>query len=422
MRSRFFSFLYLFLFTFMSMAQPFPILNSADNSRAGSPAPSSSASTSKNKKKKKPSRGGNKQPAHQKEKKEQQKSAEDSNKGKSKPNASNKNKQRKGKNNNSRRRNTTSAAATAKTAQPEAPQKQNNNSNELPAGLLVRGENGRARAVFSPANDIEGQYYNNIPHASRRMSLNHCHYSDNSLGISMPMPMPMSAAAAATYVPPPPRFRHRSFTSSQRRISSARMHAPLALAINDDYPVPIQHYQGVPMSAPATNLHFNQRGRSQTVSHNASMTGRHVTMSQAPLGQVLAPPEPRLDNADRRRHPHRDSVPNADLTLDHSNTIRIPTIMLQKASSEEQADDQSGPLTGEKLAMKRLQDMISSMRVLTDTPKSPTLSSPNPTAHPIAHPTARFDSILEEDEDDEHDEAELDKEQEDTNATAAVSC
>ncbi|KAI7828509.1 hypothetical protein BX661DRAFT_224474 [Kickxella alabastrina] len=156
----------------------------------------------------------------------------------------------------------------------------------------------------------------------------------------------------------------------------------------------------------------------------------------------------------------RASVSNVGLAVDPDHSIRIPTIMFQKPKtvdySKGAARDVSGngtvtPVTGdglrgaeteefgESLAMQKLQEMISSMRsfykpkqekaVVTqqtaiakteaevhfgteaeaeaevEAVKADVMQTP---LTPAAHPTSRFDSILEEDEDDESDEAKLD--------------
>ncbi|KAJ1796728.1 hypothetical protein LPJ59_003567 [Coemansia sp. RSA 2399] len=227
-------------------------------------------------------------------------------------------------------------------------------------------------------------------------------------------------------------------------------------------------------------------------------------MSQAQPGNVLAPYLPSLSRTSSSGAAtgttfasggyfasRRASVSNTGLAVDPNNTIRIPAIMFQKSNAAEQttappagarasaspsssssADALVTPMSAvdekvavaaeagakdrvssETLAMRRLQDMIESMRKLSSAkPVAPrdsavptppmSASEPGPVvsaskstadvdplsdaaattppassaAEPsvaapsssAAHPTSRFDSILEEDEDEEDDEAKLD--------------
>ncbi|KAI9506050.1 hypothetical protein BX070DRAFT_219248 [Coemansia spiralis] len=268
-----------------------------------------------------------------------------------------------------------------------------------------------------------------------------------------------------------------------------------------------------PLSAPIQGLVAGARGRSQSVSTHTNMTGLRISMAQSRPGNVLAPHMPALARAASSGSTlqanayanggyfasRRASVSNVGLAVDPSHSIRIPTIMFQKQKSDEQvypsntkvAVDGTAALITPKSAieekavddaektetkaqdspaMRRLQEMIESMRKLSSgsvanedsaaasvattestattsaaalavaassasssRTSSPLASLPSkgtdaastgieaPEASsiasmpaitlpptPAAHPTSRFDSILEEDEDTEDDEAKLD--------------
>ncbi|KAJ2878042.1 hypothetical protein IWW38_006421, partial [Coemansia aciculifera] len=224
-----------------------------------------------------------------------------------------------------------------------------------------------------------------------------------------------------------------------------------------------------PQSAPA----YDGRGRSQSVSNHVSLTGLRISMAQSRPGNVLAPHLPLLSRASSSGGPvavqantyanggyfatRRASVSNVGLAADLSHSIRIPPVLFQRRSFDPTAaaaaeagggggdaeaqggGSSSSSSSGESPAMKRLQEMISSMRALGPAPSAATaavaksaeahdgpvdddgaedlaLDSPaevaesvaEPAAAAAAHPTSRFDSILEEDEDADDDEANLD--------------
>ncbi|KAI8324169.1 hypothetical protein GQ54DRAFT_78304 [Martensiomyces pterosporus] len=277
----------------------------------------------------------------------------------------------------------------------------------------------------------------------------------------------------------------------QRSVSSAQFGNPL---LHPTQPRRLSSATAsVPESIPAGSGAV-PRGRSQSVSSHISMTGLRISMAQSRPGNVLAPHVPLLSRSGLASGAvqantyanggyfatRRASVSNVGLAVDPSHSIRIPAIMFQKPGAEElppssatatenaprssvstSSAEAAGPSTpatparqmqqrpgseegaggNESLAMRRLQDMISSMRALghpqqqsaqsTKTPSSdvaaagkvdalPPISLP-PT--PAAHPTSRFDSILEEDEDDEDDEDELEDGEiaDDSSATATNS-
>ncbi|KAJ1641865.1 hypothetical protein LPJ64_006226 [Coemansia asiatica] len=147
------------------------------------------------------------------------------------------------------------------------------------------------------------------------------------------------------------------------------------------------------------------------------------------------------------------SVPAAARPLEASDLLATPVTGGSNSSDLMNITGLDEPSAGEALAMQRLQEMISSMRALTQpqsqtqktTTKTHTQQTPAqaqlqqvPSAKladvdmttsaaaiqmpptPAAHPTSRFDSILEEDEDDEADEEILDAEAaEDSSVTAS---
>ncbi|KAJ2610148.1 hypothetical protein EV177_004120 [Coemansia sp. RSA 1804] len=277
-----------------------------------------------------------------------------------------------------------------------------------------------------------------------------------------------------------------------------------------------------PLSAPALGALAGMRGRSQSVLTHSSTAGLRISMLQSRPGNALAPQLPALSrtqsNGSATGQPgafasggyfasRRASVSSTGLAVDPNNTIRIPAIMFQKPGVEDQSAATSAPPTAaalatptsaadekapadanaadqtrsETVAMRRLQDMIESMRKLGGTKPAgprdretavptPPLSAtetaaasaseagletttvsatasaapseavPSATADsgvapsssaapaagasptPSAHPTSRFDSILEEDEDSEDDEAKLDADaQSDSAANASES-
>ncbi|KAJ2763567.1 hypothetical protein IWQ57_005531, partial [Coemansia nantahalensis] len=206
------------------------------------------------------------------------------------------------------------------------------------------------------------------------------------------------------------------------------------------------------------------RGRSQSVSTHFSSTSLRISLAQSQPGNVMSPHLPLLargaygaaGQAPQSAYAsggyfasRRASVSNVGLAVDPSHSIRIPTILFQRSRSTtdhhqappkdpatgEPLTPQSGDpaaandgagLAGEDLAMQRLQEMISSLRALgagktaasaADAPSLPQpdapLSDPADAAPetpiamlptPAAHPTSRFDSILEEDEDTDDDD------------------
>ncbi|KAJ2879887.1 hypothetical protein H4R27_005052 [Coemansia aciculifera] len=362
----------------------------------------------------------------------------------------------------------------------------------LPMAMIVAGVNGRARVLFNPppqqeyADDVAAdspppQFVGQprFPAGSsqpRRSSMSHYNSSSNGggsrmrytsgdgLGLVSPGAghSMYSAPATARCVTTPPEFRQRSLTSTQLRVS-----APVFT------PQQQYHYQAPatpvaqamprepPMSAPA----YDGRGRSQSVSTHVSLTGLRISMAQSRPGNVLAPHLPMLSRASSGGVPgaqantyanggyfatRRASVSNVGLAADLSHSIRIPAVLFQKhaerrshdsaESGTSDAEAQDAPASGESPAMKRLQEMISSMRALGSTPSTPRSAEPHNVASPAAvamedgegdlapvslvgdaalaesavqqapaaHPTSRFDSILEEDEDADEDEANLD--------------
>ncbi|KAJ2661117.1 hypothetical protein IW148_003505 [Coemansia sp. RSA 1199] len=88
---------------------------------------------------------------------------------------------------------------------------------------------------------------------------------------------------------------------------------------------------------------------------------------------------------------------SSGLAVDPDHSIRIPTIMFQRSSSSPLVSQPDG----ESVAMRRLQDMIASVRAAGKPEHPPTPS----------HPSARFDSILEEDEDSDEQDVELNRPQ-----------
>ncbi|KAJ1959277.1 hypothetical protein GGI12_004416 [Dipsacomyces acuminosporus] len=132
--------------------------------------------------------------------------------------------------------------------------------------------------------------------------------------------------------------------------------------------------------------------------------------------------------------PAVSSTNGGNVTLENTGALDAPTTTAQPQPRHGADDARPGAGTNESLAMKRLQDMISSMRALghpqqqqQQQQKPRHQQSANMSPHsidaisskiealpivslpptPAAHPTSRFDSILEEDEDDDEDEDEL---------------
>ncbi|KAJ2116809.1 hypothetical protein GGF48_004786, partial [Coemansia sp. RSA 921] len=130
------------------------------------------------------------------------------------------------------------------------------------------------------------------------------------------------------------------------------------------------------------------------IPHSADgMRGRSFSASHQLNTSMRAPPvQPQGYFASRRA-----SV-SSGLAVDPDHSIRIPTIMFQRSSSSPLVSQPDG----ESVAMRRLQDMIASVRAAG----KPEQSVPTP-----SHPSARFDSILEEDEDSDEQDVELNRPQ-----------
>ncbi|KAJ2713018.1 hypothetical protein H4R19_002457 [Coemansia spiralis] len=281
----------------------------------------------------------------------------------------------------------------------------------------------------------------------------------------------------------PPGFRHRSMTSTQlqQHHPDTRSYSPQLSSFHRPPPHPghpSQHQDqthrfssvidapAYPHTAPLT-AEAGSRGRSQSVSTHVSMTGLRISLAQSQPGNVMSPHLPLLARGAYGapgQAPHsayagggyfasrRASVSNVGLAVDPSHSIRIPTIMFQRPRSDSAAapkdtaagepitpqsgrpaadacSSEAAELTGEDLAMQRLQDMISSLRALgtgrtatapeepapkvlqseeaadaDEEPETPIAMLPTP----AAHPTSRFDSILEEDEDTDDDDDDVD--------------
>ncbi|KAJ2336966.1 hypothetical protein GGI00_000527 [Coemansia sp. RSA 2681] len=357
--------------------------------------------------------------------------------------------------------------------------------------VIVAGENGRARVLFNPPAMEQHEYDDaadspppqfvgkpRFPAGSlqlRRSSMGHYsggssrmrYSSGDGLGLASPAHSAYNMPATARSVTTPPEFRQRSMTSTPLRVS-----APVFTPQQQSHQLyqNQQQYQSQnqqlyqaparepPMSAPA----YDGRGRSQSVSTHVSLTGLRISMAQSRPGNVMAPHLPLLSRASSGGPvvqtntyanggyfaTRRASVSNVGLAADLSHSIRIPAVLFQKHAdrrsldpsepSAAAAEAQDASASGESPAMKRLQEMISSMRALGPTPPTPKSAEPQaaagnddeeedlppaspadapessvpepaiPQAAPAAHPTSRFDSILEEDEDADDDEANLD--------------
>ncbi|KAJ1941183.1 hypothetical protein EC988_006829, partial [Linderina pennispora] len=270
------------------------------------------------------------------------------------------------------------------------------NSPGLQRAMIVQGENGRARVLFSGLSSMDQV----AEEAPRRASVSaHGSARGRYDGLSLVgSPSSMRSAVAL------PLVNGLINSHRQRSLTAAQ-------------PQPVQMARVQPVEQPRT--------RSQTVSSHVSETGLRISMAQARPGNVLAPHVPLAPRAPGMQSnayatggyfaKRRASVSNVGLAVDPSHSIRIPAIMFQKPADLEQPGAPHTPVSnpntpdpkdGEGLAMKRLQDMISSMRNLTPKqPLKPAEITLPPT--PAAHPTSRFDSILEEDEDDEAEEQEL---------------
>ncbi|KAJ2747683.1 hypothetical protein GGI20_000332 [Coemansia sp. BCRC 34301] len=368
--------------------------------------------------------------------------------------------------------------STAEPVPVEAVQAPASSSGSLPTAVIVAGENGRARVLFNPppplvvapavgpheyeaaADSPPPQFVGKprFPASSlqlRRSSMSHyggggshMHYAaGDGLGLSS-TGAAHKAPATARSVTTPPEFRQRSMTSTQLRVSAPVFTPQQQQQQQQQY----YHYQDPPMSAPA----YDGRGRSQSVSTHVSLTGLRISMAQSRPGNVLAPHLPLLSRASSGGPvvqtntyanggyfaTRRASVSNVGLAADLSHSIRIPAVLFQKHADRRSADPAEPGSAGgdaeasdESPAMKRLQEMISSMRALGSAPPtprsaeslavdnveedlllaSPTDASSDPGSEPVVsqaapatHPTSRFDSILEEDEDADDDEANLD--------------
>ncbi|KAJ2489992.1 hypothetical protein IWW37_003540 [Coemansia sp. RSA 2050] len=401
-------------------------------------------------------------------------------------------------------RRTTAEPVPAETAPPPLQQQQQpihgshaGRTGSLPMAMIVAGENGRARVLFNPppqqnyvddvaADSPPPQFIGQprFPVSSsqqRRSSMSHYNSSSNgggsrmrySSGEGLGLASPgvghsiYSAPATARCVTTPPEFRQRSMTSTQLRVS-APVFTPQQQQHHYQAPVtPVSPAMSrePPMSAPA----YDGRGRSQSVSTHVSLTGLRISMAQSRPGNVLAPHLPVLSRASSGGvvgvqtnayanggyfATRRASVSNVGLAADLSHSIRIPAVLFQKHAERRShdaaepgtadAETQDASASGESPAMKRLQEMISSMRALGSAPPTPKpAEAPNSAAPaaatvedeegglapvslvddasleessvvqqqqqaPTAHPTSRFDSILEEDEDADEDEANLD--------------
>ncbi|KAJ2696742.1 hypothetical protein H4218_004421 [Coemansia sp. IMI 209128] len=400
-------------------------------------------------------------------------------------------------------RRNTAEPAPAETAPPPLQQQQQQQpihsphggrTGSLPMAMIVAGENGRARVLFNPppqqdyADDVAAdspppQFIGQprFPAGStqqRRSSMSHYNSSSNgggsrmryssSEGLGLASPgvghSMYSAPATARCVTTPPEFRQRSMTSTQLRVS-APVFTPQQHYLYQAPVTPVSPAMSrePPMSAPA----YDGRGRSQSVSNHVSLTGLRISMAQSRPGNVLAPHLPVLTRASSGGvagvqtntyanggyfATRRASVSNVGLAADLSHSIRIPAVLFQKHAERRShdatepgaadAETQEASASGESPAMRRLQEMISSMRALGSAPPTPkSAETPNSAAPavaavgeeekglapeslvddvslaessvaqqqaPAAHPTSRFDSILEEDEDADEDEANLD--------------
>ncbi|KAJ2005564.1 hypothetical protein H4R26_001880 [Coemansia thaxteri] len=331
----------------MSTAQPFPVLGSADNSRSASPAHSVAGSKAAQRGKG-AGRGGSKARHKRAAAAAAAAVAVAGNVG--------------GLSGADNERKKPGADADSRQTPPpqQARRRSADGGGSLAAAVIVAGENGRARVLFSTAGQTAG---------------------------------------------PPPEFRKRSLTSTQLRVTApeftpqrAQPPQPLQTAHASQ---PIFYPHTAPLSAPP----LGGRARSQSTSAHVSLTGLRITMAQARAGNVLAPlAAPQAYSGSGYFGTRRASVSSAaGVAADPAHAIRIPAELFQKQTGADAGD-------GESPAMRRLQEMISSMRALGPPAPAPPADLPHvePADPPAAHPTARFDSILEEDEDADDDEANLD--------------
>ncbi|KAJ2824781.1 hypothetical protein IWW50_003169 [Coemansia erecta] len=153
---------------------------------------------------------------------------------------------------------------------------------------------------------------------------------------------------------------------------------------------PTRAYFAEPQSAPADNIRGRSFSASLQAPHSAALHGAFPGQQSARHGSVG-----QLGYFASRR-----ASVSAGLAVDPSHSIRIPTIMFQRSASGSLSVPPSPAHDGEAVAMRRLQDMIASVRA-AGKPEKPVPAPPTP----AAHPSARFDSILEEDEDTDDDDA-----------------
>ncbi|KAJ2787836.1 hypothetical protein GGI15_000405 [Coemansia interrupta] len=358
-------------------------------------------------------------------------------------------------------------------------------SGALPLAMIVAGENGRARVLFSPAgvdNDHPLAHAGMSPRfsvgavQSARAARVAPGYGDG-LGLRSPM-------SPAHHAQAPGLLRQRSMTSAhhhgaepqwQQHHHQQQWHSQQQQHHQQWHGQQQQQHWHAQQEAPLTAPEV--RGRSQSM--HMSMTGLRISLAQSRPGNVLSPHialPPRASNAPASVQTNtyanngyfatrRASLSNVGLAVDPSHSIRIPTIMFEKPkkedlarasaqktaalaeeASETKAEGGAPPTpvsaedgsAGEMLAMQRLQEMIASMRKIAQPPAAkkaepvalagdvadePADAAKNAVVQmpptPAAHPTSRFDSILEEDEDGEDDEAILDEEEEEPKSSAA---
>ncbi|KAJ2290606.1 hypothetical protein IWW55_006086 [Coemansia sp. RSA 2706] len=208
---------------------------------------------------------------------------------------------------------------------------------------VVAGENGRARVLLGdeeqqpiPGMSSGPRFVSSHVLQQRRSTTAHqAGRYGDALGLS---------------AAPPPTLRQRSLTGTQRAGAAPQLRR---LASDDG------------------------RGRSYSSSH---------------AGGVLAP----AARTDHGYFATRRASESAGLAVNPDQSIHIPEILFQ----QRHASFAGAPATpsdedGEAVAMRRLQDMIAAMKAL-GRDRAPAQPPALPTP---AHPSARFDSILEEDED-----------------------
>ncbi|KAJ2843401.1 hypothetical protein IWW36_005576 [Coemansia brasiliensis] len=254
----------------------------------------------------------------------------------------------------------------------------------LSMATIVAGENGRARVQLGPADEhqqpIPGmgsampRFVSSDVIQQRRSSTGR--FGRSGLGLSPPAHAPDQ--------------RQRSMT--QLRPGAAPFMPRRAT----------ERHRDPPLSAPPDN----RRTRSQSAAGHVSATGLRIALAQA--GNVMSPHVGQAGRAAGYFESRRASVSSAGLAVDPSHSIHIPAIMFQQRADCPLATPTSAEPaeSGESLAMRRLQEMIASMRALGSGKQDDKAVAMPPT--PAAHPSARFDSILEEDEDSDADEAQLD--------------